>query len=77
MSSDLIVGMELVGENAIKKWRQLLGPTNSLVAKKEQPQSIRARFGIDGTKNSCHGSDSVLSAKRELEFFFGKSSEMA
>lgn len=31
MSSDFIVGLELVGENAIKRWRELLGPTNTLV----------------------------------------------
>jgi len=28
MSSDLIVGMELVAENSIKKWRTLIGPTD-------------------------------------------------
>ncbi len=33
MSSDLIVGMELVADNAIQKWRQLLGPTDSKLAK--------------------------------------------
>ena len=29
MSSDFIVGMELVGDNSIKRWRELLGPTNT------------------------------------------------
>jgi nucleoside diphosphate kinase len=28
MSSDLIVGMELVNDDAIKNWRTLIGPTN-------------------------------------------------
>ncbi len=31
MSSDLIVGIELVGDNSIRRWRELLGPTNTLV----------------------------------------------
>ena len=31
MTSGEVVGMELVAENAILKWRQLIGPTNSLV----------------------------------------------
>lgn len=33
MSSDFIIGIELVGDNAIKRWRDLLGPTNTNVAK--------------------------------------------
>lgn len=33
MSSDFVVGLELVGDNAIKRWRELLGPTNSLIAR--------------------------------------------
>lgn len=45
MSSDLVVGMELVAEDAIAKWRKLLGPTDPRVAKKDSPNSIRALFG--------------------------------
>jgi len=33
MSSDFIVALELVSDDAIKKWRELIGPTNSLTAK--------------------------------------------
>ncbi|EGR31510.1 nucleoside diphosphate kinase 7, putative [Ichthyophthirius multifiliis] len=76
MSSDFIVGFELVGENAIKIWRELLGPTNSLVAKEQAPNSIRGLFGTDGTKNACHGSDSPNSAFRELNFFFSEKSQL-
>ena len=36
-------------------------------AKEEAPQSIRAKFGTDGTKNAAHGSDSPESAARELK----------
>lgn len=71
MSSDYIVGMELVGLDAIKAWRNLLGPTNSEKARSEDPESIRALFGTDGRKNACHGSDSPESAARELGFIFG------
>lgn len=45
MSSDLVVGMELVSEDSIAKWRKLLGPTDPKTARKESPQSIRALFG--------------------------------
>jgi len=72
MSSDYIVGMELVGRDAILSWRSIIGPTNSEKAREEAPNSIRALFGTDGTKNAVHGSDSNDSANRELNFIFGK-----
>ena len=50
--------MELVADSAVDKWRQLIGPTNTLKAKEEAPHSLRALFGTDGTKNAVHGSDS-------------------
>ena len=49
MTSGPVIGMELVGKGAISLWRTLLGPTNSLKAKEEAPNSIRGRFGVDGT----------------------------
>ena len=64
MTSDFSVGMELVADNAITKWRKFIGPTNSLKAKEEAPKSLRALYGIDGTKNACHGSDSPESVER-------------
>ena len=76
VTSDVCIGMELVKENAIKGWRQLLGPTNTIKAKDEAPDSLRAQFGTDGTRNACHGSDAPESAERELNFFFGKDSLM-
>jgi nucleoside diphosphate kinase len=33
IQSDVVTGMELVAENAIDKWRALIGPTNTIVAK--------------------------------------------
>jgi len=71
MTSGPIVAMELMAHDAVKKWRSLLGPTNTLRAREEAPGSIRAVFGSDGTRNACHGSDSDVSAERETSFFFG------
>jgi nucleoside-diphosphate kinase len=58
MSSDLIVGFELVAPNAIAKWREVIGPTDCNKARQTAPQSIRAKFGEAGPKNAVHGSDS-------------------
>lgn len=70
VTSGPVVAMELMGDEALSVWRRLLGPTDSGVARKEAPPSIRAQFGTDGTKNAGHGSDSLTAAARELEFFF-------
>ncbi|XP_041114963.1 nucleoside diphosphate kinase 7-like isoform X2 [Polyodon spathula] len=70
LSSGPVVAMEILGDEAVTAWRRLLGPTDSSVARNEAPDSVRANFGTDGTKNAGHGSDSLASAARELEFFF-------
>merc|ERR1712242_395390 len=70
MVSGPIYALKLGASNAILKWRSLMGPTNFETAKQEAPQSIRALYASSMTKNASHGSDSVESAKRELEFYF-------
>ena len=46
-----------------------MGPTSPIVARSDAPESIRAKFGNEGTQNAVHGSDSAASATRELNFF--------
>ncbi|OQR98427.1 Nucleoside Diphosphate Kinase [Achlya hypogyna] len=70
MSSGPIVAMMLSRVKAIHAWRKYMGPTNAHVARTTSPESLRARFGIDGTKNATHGSDSPQSALRELQLVF-------
>lgn len=72
MSSDVIVAMHLEGKGAIAGWRQLAGPTNCERARESSPQSIRARFGIDNTRNAVHSSDSIVSSKREISYIFNR-----
>ncbi|RLN47963.1 hypothetical protein BBJ28_00001681 [Nothophytophthora sp. Chile5] len=71
MTSGDIVALELSRSHAIRVWRAIMGPTNSLKARETHPWTLRARFGVDGTRNATHGSDSSASAARELRFFFG------
>ena len=62
--------MELSGDDAIAKWRALIGPTDSNKAREEAPDSVRAKFGTDNQRNAAHGSDSTESAARELAMMF-------
>lgn len=71
ISSGPIVAIELAGLDAIVKWRQIIGPTNVEVARREKPNSLRALYAKSTTQNFAHGSDSPKSANRELAIIFG------
>eukprot|EP00892_Ulva_mutabilis_P008667 jgi/Ulvmu1/6172/UM028_0028.1 len=70
MTGGPIWALELEREDGIAAWRSLMGPTDSLTAREDAPDSLRAQFGTDGTKNATHGSDCAESAAREIEFHF-------
>ncbi|KAL0244785.1 hypothetical protein GEMRC1_008867 [Eukaryota sp. GEM-RC1] len=70
MTSGPIVALKLRGEEAIPKWRSIMGPTNYEKAKSEAPESIRALYANSTQENAVHGSDSPQSAERELKIFF-------
>ncbi|CAL1593270.1 unnamed protein product [Knipowitschia caucasica] len=70
LSSGAVVALELMGDEAVSVWRRLLGPTDSALARRDDPQCVRAQYGTDAVKNVGHGSDSYMVAARELEFFF-------
>ena len=67
LSSGPIIVMILEGENAVSKNRQLLGATDPL---KAEEGTLRKMYGISIDKNSVHGSDSIVNAKTEIDFFF-------
>lgn len=71
MTSRPIIGLKLLRHGAISGWRLLMGPTDRTTAVNERGNdSIRALYGMDGTRNAVHGSDSLQSANRELQYFF-------
>ncbi len=67
MTSGPCVLMALEGENAISRYRELMGATDS---KKAVAGTIRAAYGTDIERNAVHGSDGPDSARIELGFFF-------
>ncbi|KAG9349614.1 hypothetical protein JZ751_028062 [Albula glossodonta] len=56
VTSGPVIAMEVMGDEAVSIWRKILGPTDSESARKDAPNSLRAQFGTDGTKNAAHGS---------------------
>ena len=72
MTSGPVFVQVLEGDNAVQKNRELMGATNPQEA---EEGTIRADFAKSIDANAVHGSDSVDSAKREIEYFF-KSKEI-
>lgn len=67
MTSAPIVVQVLEGEDAIAKYRKIMGATDPEEAKKG---TIRKRFAMSKSRNSVHGSDSAASAVREIALNF-------
>ncbi len=67
MTEGKIVAMVLSGENAIKRWRDLMGPTNATEA---PAGTIRGDFGTSIERNASHGSDAEDTAAFETGYFF-------
>lgn len=67
MISGPVMIQVLEGDDAIAKYRDLMGATDP---KKAAPGTIRADFADSIDANAVHGSDSVQAAKDEITFFF-------
>ena len=67
MTSGPIQVQVLEGEDAIIKYRELMGSTNPQEA---ATGTLRADFADSIDANAVHGSDSYESAKREIGYFF-------
>ena len=67
MSSGPCVVMVLEGDDAIARYRELMGATDYT---KAEEGTIRREFATDIEKNVVHGSDSESSADFEINYFF-------
>lgn len=68
ITSGPVVAMVVEGDDAVAGMRQIMGATNPLDA---APGSIRGDHASVITENIVHGSDSEISAEREIGLFFG------
>jgi nucleoside-diphosphate kinase len=74
MTSGPVVVMILTGENAIAKWREMMGATNF---KEAAEGTIRREFATDIEKNVVHDSDAPETAAFETSYFFNAFEQVA
>lgn len=67
MSSGPSIVMALEADDAIKKWRTLMGATDPA---KADAGTLRKEFGASIENNATHGSDAPETAAFELGYFF-------
>lgn len=67
MASGPAIVLVLEAENAIKKWRSLMGATNPANA---EPGTMRKEFAESIERNATHGSDAPETAAFEIGYFF-------
>ena len=67
MISGPVVVQVLQGEDAVAKYRDIMGATNPVNAKEG---TIRQEFAESIEANSVHGSDSAENAANEIAYFF-------
>ena len=67
MSSGPIVAAVLEGEDAVARYRKLMGATNPANA---EAGTIRKLYAVDVEANSVHGSDAPETAAVEIAYFF-------
>ncbi len=67
MSSGPVVCVALRGEDAVARYRALMGATNPAQA---EPGTLRRKYGQNLEANAVHGSDCPENAAVELAYFF-------
>jgi Nucleoside diphosphate kinase len=70
MTEGPVVVLALERENAIAKWREVMGATNPANAAEG---TIRKKYAESIERNCVHGSDAAETAAVEIPFFFSGS----
>ena len=70
MTSGPVIVQVLEGDNAVEKYRKIMGATNPENADKG---TIRKEYALNIQENSVHGSDSETNALIEIKYFFKES----
>lgn len=67
MTEGPVILLALEREDAVAKWREVMGATNP---EKAEAGTVRKLYGANIGRNASHGSDSQENAAIELAWFF-------
>ncbi len=67
MSSGPCIVLVLEADNAISRWREIMGATDPAQAGEG---TLRKQFATNIERNACHGSDAPETAATEIAYFF-------
>ena len=67
MSSGPCILLVLEAQDAISRWREIMGATDPAQAKEG---TLREQFATNIERNACHGSDAAETAATEIAYFF-------
>tara|TARA_Y200000002_G_scaffold373702_1_gene373250 strand:- start:2529 stop:2945 length:417 start_codon:yes stop_codon:yes gene_type:complete len=70
MTSGPVIVQVLEGDNAVEKYRKIMGATNPENA---ETGTIRKEYALNIQENAVHGSDSDTNAQIEIKYFFNES----
>jgi len=70
LSSGPFLAVELSGDSAVERFREICGPRDVDVAKRIRPDTLRAKFGLDIVRNGIHCTDLVEDGPLESDFMF-------
>ncbi|XP_974333.3 nucleoside diphosphate kinase homolog 7 [Tribolium castaneum] len=70
MTSGPVVALQLVGDNAIERWKANVGPTDPLEARQTAPDTLRAIYGLEKASNAFHAADNCDAVTKKLNLFF-------
>ena len=70
LSSAPSLVLEVRGDAAVDQLRAIAGPYDVAVAKALEPETVRARFGVDNVRNAVHVTDVERDGPLECKFLF-------
>lgn len=70
LASGKLIALEMTGEGAVQRLREVCGPRDVDTAKAVRQHTIRAKYGVNNAQNAIHCTDLEEDGELECEYFF-------
>lgn len=70
LASGPCIAVEVRQEDAVNQFRAFCGPYDPEIAKKLEPKTLRAKYGVDRVQNAIHCTDLSEDGPLEVHFIF-------